>query len=62
MESMKAICDIVAIAIQLSDASFELTYNDAVKNLETDFANALKRIRNKYRKSGVTCLATDNPL
>ncbi|WP_300810482.1 hypothetical protein [uncultured Acetatifactor sp.] len=50
MESMKAICDIVAIAIRLSDASFELAYNDAVKNLGTDFANVLKRIRNKYRK------------
>lgn len=49
MESIKAICDIVAIAIQLSDASFELVYNDAVKNLGADFANALKRIRNKYR-------------
>lgn len=49
MESMKDMCDIVSIAIKLSNASFELAYNDAVENLGIDFADSLMRIRNKYR-------------
>lgn len=46
---MELMYEIVSIAIKLSDVSFELAYDDAVKDMGIDFANALRRIRNKYR-------------